>query len=175
MTIDQDGEIVASQGSCAALGFVIALVTLAADQAHKFWMLEVVGIVPFDRIPVLPFMNYVYAINKGISYGWLQLDSTAGQYALTAFAVAASCFLGVWLTRAVGRILGVSLGLIIGGALGNGIDRIRLGGVFDYIQLHAGGYSWYIFNIADVAIVVGVIGLLYDSLILSRKSASNET
>lgn len=174
MTINRDGEIVASGASCAGFGFVLAALTLIADQAHKFWMLDVVGITPGDRIPVTPFLNYVYAINKGISYGWLQLDSMAGQYGLTAFAVVASIVLGVWLTRATGRLLGASLGLIIGGALGNGIDRIRLGGVFDYLQLHAGGYSWYIFNIADVAIVAGVIGLLYDSLVLSRKSASND-
>lgn len=155
------------------MGALIALVTLVADQAHKFYMLEVVGMAPGVRIAVTDFMNYVYAINKGISYGWLQLDSQAGQYGLAGFAVVASVVLAVWLTRATGRLLGASLGLIIGGAIGNAIDRVRIGGVFDYIQLHAGGFSWYIFNIADVAIVVGVVGILADSLIFGRKTAAN--
>ncbi|MEL7542919.1 MAG: signal peptidase II [Pseudomonadota bacterium] len=175
MAIDQDGEIVASRGSCTALGLVIAAFALIADQAHKYYMLEIVGISPGERILVLPFMNFVYAINKGISYGWLQMESMNGQYALTAFAVVASIVLLVWLTRVTGRLLASGLGLIIGGALGNGIDRVRIGGVFDYIQLHANGYSWYIFNIADAAIFVGVVFLLYDSLILSRKTAANDT
>ncbi|MGI9406921.1 MAG: signal peptidase II [Hyphomicrobiaceae bacterium] len=172
MSIDRDGEIVASRGSCAALGFVFAAFALAADQAHKFWVLDVIGIRPGDRIPVLPFVDYVYASNKGVSYGWFQLDSTAGQWGLAAFAVLASVVIGIWLTRVTGRVLGVSLGLIIGGAIGNAIDRVRLGGVFDYISFHVGDFYWYIFNIADVAIVAGVAGLLYDSLVLSRKSAS---
>ncbi len=175
MTVDKQGEIVASPRSCAALGFVIAALTIIIDQGNKIWMLDVFGIVRGDRIPVLPFLDLVYVKNTGISFGWFSMDGMTGQYALAGFAVFASIVLAVWLTRVTGRVLGVSLGLIIGGAIGNAIDRVRLGGVADFFSFYVGDFSWYIFNLADVAVVAGVIGLLYDSLVVSRKSASNPT
>jgi len=81
--------------------------------------------------------------------------------------------LAVWLARGISsRLVAASVGLIMGGAVGNAIDRLVLGGVADYIQLHAFGFYWYVFNIADAAIVAGVCGLLYDSLGLSRNRAA---
>lgn len=172
MSINRDGEIVTSAGSCTMLGFVVAAVALVADQAHKFWMLDVFGIVHGDRVPVLPFLDLVYLKNTGVSYGWFSLDSFMGQLALTVFAGVASIVLAVWMTRVSNKVMAVSLGLIIGGAIGNAIDRMRLGGVADFFSFHVGSFSWYVFNIADVAIVAGVIGILYDSFVTSRKSAS---
>ena len=84
-----------------------------------------------------------------------------------------STVLGVWIAHAHSRLVSASLGLIAGGAVGNAIDRLHLGGVADFFSLHAAGYYWYVFNIADVAIVAGVAGLLYDSTIASRKKAGN--
>ena len=87
-----------------------------------------------------------------------------GQYVLAIFALIASVALWIWLARSgTGRLMAVSLGLIIGGAVANGIDRVVLGGVADFFSLHVGSFYWYIFNLADVAIVAGVAGLLYNS------------
>jgi signal peptidase II len=124
-------------------------------------------------VPVTPFWDWVFVINKGISYSLFSLDSQTGQIVLSLFAVLASLGMWIWLARAgTGRLMAWSLGLIIGGAVGNAIDRILVGGVIDYVSLHAFGYYWYVFNIADVAIVAGVVGLLYDSFLASRIAAA---
>ena len=154
-------------------GVGVALVTLIADQLHKWWMLSVVGIKSNERMIITPFMDFVYVINKGISYGLFAQGSDAGQYLLSAFALIVAIGLVIWLARGRhGWISALGVGLIAGGAIGNGIDRLHLGGVADFIQLHAFGFYWYVFNIADVAIVVGVVALLYDSVIASRKGAA---
>jgi signal peptidase II len=158
-------------GPCSRLGLGLALATLVADQAHKLWMLDVYRIGEGQRIRVSPFLDLVYVRNPGISYSLLP---NLGQAPLIAFALAATVVLVVWIARAHSRLVALSLGLISGGAVGNAIDRIRLGGVADFFSFHIGSFYWYVFNLADVAIVAGVVGLLYDSLALSRKSAGNE-
>ena len=136
-------------------------------------MLEVYGIAERGRVAVTPFLDLVFVKNIGISYSMFDQESYAGQIMLAAFGVAAAIALWIWLARgATGRLLAVSLGLIMGGAIGNAIDRVVLGGVADFFSLHAFGFYWYVFNIADVAIVAGVIGLLYDSLMASCKDAA---
>lgn len=148
----------------AALALAIALATVAVDQAHKFWMLDVYGIEAKGRVEVLPFLDLVFVKNIGVSYSLFNQESPEGQYLLVAFAVLASAGLWFWLNWTQGsRLMAISLGLIIGGAVGNAIDRLRIGGVADFFSLHAAGFHWYVFNIADVAIVAGVIGLLYES------------
>jgi signal peptidase II len=160
-------------GPYSRLGLIVFLVTLALDQAHKWWMLEIYGIAERGRVAVTPFLDLVFVKNIGISYSLFDQESYAGQIMLAAFGVAATAALWVWLARgATGRLLAVSLGLIMGGAIGNAIDRVVLGGVADFFSLHAFGFYWYVFNIADVAIVAGVFGLLYDSLMASRKDAA---
>lgn len=149
-------------------GFGTALATLIADQLHKWWMIEVWKLPLHQRVAVTPFLDLIYTINPGISYSLL---ANLGQLPLILFALLASVALGIWISRAHSRLVSASLGLIVGGALGNAIDRSHLGGVADFFSLHAAGYYWYVFNIADVAIVAGVAGLLYDSLIVSRKNA----
>lgn len=159
-------------GPWSALGLGVALATLLLDQAHKWWMIEVYHIAEKGRVVVTPFLDLVFVLNKGISYGFFTQDGHGGQWALAAFAVLASLGLAVWLVRgATNAVMAISIGLIIGGALGNAIDRVVLGGVADFFSLHAFGFYWYVFNIADVAIVAGVAGLLYDSLWLSRADA----
>lgn len=153
---------------------ITALVTFGIDQAHKVWMLFGWGIKEGQRYVALPFLDIVYVKNTGISYSMLDGKSQAWQFTLAAFAVAAALGLWIWAVRGQhSKIMIISLGLIIGGAVANAVDRIWLGGVADFFSLHAYGYYWYVFNLADVAIVAGVTLLLYDSLVASRKDAAN--
>jgi signal peptidase II len=158
-------------GPRSALGLSVALAGVAADQLHKWWMIDVYGIGEKGRVAVLPFLDLVGTLNSGISYGLLPLGAS-GQYLLAGIAVLASIGFVLWLAHAGSRLGATSIGLIVAGALGNAIDRVHLGGVADFFSLHAFGYYWYIFNVADVWIVAGVIGLLYETLLANRKSAA---
>jgi signal peptidase II len=161
-------------GLQSRLTLITALVTLVLDQANKWWMLWVYGIAEKGRVEVLPFLDFVFVKNTGISYSLFDQSSYAWQLGLAAFAAFAAIALWAWNARSsTGRLMAASIGLIIGGAIGNGIDRILIGGVADFYSLHAWGFYWYVFNIADVAIVAGVVGLLYDSFLGSRKGAAN--
>lgn len=163
-----------SRSAVVRFGLVLAAAALLLDQANKWWMLAVYRIEEKGKVAVLPFLDLVYVKNLGISYGL-----GAGQLSQTILAVfsfAAAVALSLWLVRAADtRLMAGSIGLIVGGAIGNGIDRLLLGGVADFYSLHAFGFYWYVFNIADVAIVAGVLGLLYDSFwpSRSRKGAAN--
>jgi signal peptidase II len=152
-------------GPFSRLGLTVAAATFLADQLHKWWMLLSYGIREKGRVVVTPFLDLVFVLNKGVSYSLLTGSDGAWQIALAIFALVASLALAAWLARGVDKSIGAwSVGLIIGGALGNGLDRLTLGGVADFFSLHAFGFYWYVFNIADVAIVAGVVGLLYESL-----------
>jgi signal peptidase II len=160
-------------GPLSPLGVGLAVLTTAIDQAHKWWMLAVYRIEEKGRVAFAPFLDLVYVKNLGVSYGLFTQDSREGQWILAGFAVIAVLAMAAWLARGVGdRLTAASLGLIMGGAAGNAIDRLVLGGVADFFSLHAFGFYWYVFNIADAAIVAGVCGLLYDSLSPSRNRAS---
>jgi signal peptidase II len=160
-------------GPLSPIGIGVGAATAAVDQAHKWWMLHVYRIEEAERVAVTPFLDLVYVKNLGISYGLFLQDSRHGQWLLAAFAAVAALAMAVWLARGITeKVVAVSVGLIMGGAVGNGIDRLVLGGVADFFSLHAFGFYWYVFNIADAAIVVGVCGLLYDSFGPSRNRAS---
>jgi signal peptidase II len=127
-------------------------------------------------VAVTPFLDLVYVKNLGISYGLFLQESRHGQWLLAGFAVIAGMGMALWLARGViSTLAAASLGLIMGGALSNAIDRIVLGGVADFFSLHALDFYWYVFNIADLAIVAGVSGLLYDSLSPNRNRAAKST
>ena len=115
-----------------------------------------------------PFFDLVLAWNTGISYGWFADSGDTAQLILIAVKVAAVVALAIWMAKAESALATIALGLIIGGAIGNGVDRLAYGAVVDFVLLHAEiagkTYSWYVFNVADAAIVAGVGGLLYDSL-----------
>jgi len=163
-------------GRWSRIGFWAALVTLVLDQAHKWWMILGVGIREGERFALMPFFDVVYVKNTGTSYSMFDSATTEWQLTLAAFAAVVSIALWIWMARsASGALMALSLGLIIGGAIGNGIDRVLLGGVADFFLLHGFGFSWYVFNIADVAIVAGVIGLLYDSIWPSRNADTKAT
>lgn len=153
--------------SILRIGVITALVTAALDQASKLWLVYGYELGKRGLVKVLPGLDLVLAWNTGISYGWFQNESAWGQAALLALKVAAVVLLAVWMARSHTKLATIALGLIIGGAIGNAIDRLAHGAVVDFVLLHAeiGGkvHNWYVFNLADVAIVAGVIGLLYDS------------
>ena len=160
-------------GPLSHLGVAVAGATMIVDRAHKWWMLNAFDIRGKGRVAVTPFLDLEYVKNTGVSYGLFLQESRQGQWILVAFAALAVCAMALWLARGVtSRLVAVSLGLIMGGAASNAIDRLTLGGVADFFALHAFGFHWYVFNIADVAIVAGVVGLIYDSLGPSRKDAS---
>jgi signal peptidase II len=160
-------------GPLSPLGFGIALATVLADQAHKAWMLYVYDIGARGTVAVTSFFDLVLVWNQGISYGLLPQESAAGRWGLILFAFGASVALTVWLARLESRLAAASIGLIIGGAIGNAIDRIAYGAVADFFSLHAFGHQWYVFNIADTGIVAGVVGLLYESLFRGHKKVGN--
>ncbi|WP_431557254.1 signal peptidase II [Methyloceanibacter sp.] len=162
-------------GPLSPLGLAIAALVILADQAHKAWMLHVYDIGAKGVVTVAPFLDLVLLWNKGISYGLLPQDSALGRWGLIVFAFAASLALIVWLARVTSPLMAAAIGLIIGGAIGNAIDRIVYGAVADFFAFHAFGFEWYVFNIADVAIVAGVLGLLYDSLFGGHKKVGNPT
>ncbi|MFZ3336748.1 MAG: signal peptidase II [Xanthobacteraceae bacterium] len=156
-------------GRLSALGLVIAAITAVPDQASKFWLLDSFDLADRGSVAVMPFFNLVLTWNTGISYGLFPQQGPVGMWSLFAFKMAAIVFLWVWLTRSTSRLTAVALGLIIGGAVGNVIDRLHWPGVMDFVLFHieTAGFSfrWYVFNLADAAIVAGVAGLLYESLL----------
>jgi signal peptidase II len=152
-----------------ALGFLVAAITLAVDQGHKIWMLDVFDIAARQPGALTPFLDLVMAWNPGISYSLLSAETPEGRFALLALSLAATALLGVWLWRAPDRLTTVGLGLVVGGALGNAYDRFAYGAVADFFHFHLGGFHWYIFNLADVAIVAGVGLLLYESFFMAGK------
>ena len=160
-------------GPLSPLGLSIAALTLFIDQAHKTWMLYVYDIGAKGVVRLAPFFDLVLVWNRGVSYGLFPQESGFGRLGLILFALVASIALAAWLARITSPLSASAIGLIIGGALGNAIDRILYGAVADFFSLHAFGYQWYVFNIADTAIVAGVVGLLYESLFGGHKKVSN--
>ena len=153
----------------ARLGAALAIVTLALDQASKLYLLFGYDLPLREPLGLGPFVQLIVVWNRGISYGLFQQDTDVGRWALLAVSLAAAVGLSIWMARTPSRLLAASLGLIVGGAVGNAIDRVAYGAVFDFVHFHVGSFSWYVFNIADAAIVAGVIGLVYDSLVLDRR------
>src|SRR6266849_8880996 len=150
-------------------GVIAAVAVLALDQASKLWLLFVFDIARRGAVRVTPFFDLVLAWNVGISFGWFQNDSQLAQIGLMIVKAVAVIVLAIWMARSRTALATIALGLIIGGAIGNGIDRFAYGAVVDFALFHLqiGGntYNWYVFNLADVAIVAGVAALLYDSFL----------
>jgi signal peptidase II len=150
-------------------GLIAAAVALVLDQLSKLWLLFVFDIARHGAVKVTPFFDLVLAWNVGISFGWFQSDSQIAQLALMLIKAAAVIVLAIWMARSRTQLATIALGLIIGGAIGNAIDRLAYGAVVDFALFHVqiGGktFNWYVFNLADVAIVAGVAALLYDSFL----------
>ena len=150
-------------------GVITALAVLALDQATKLWLLFVFDIAHRGTVRITPFFDLVLAWNVGISFGWFQNDGAVAQAILMIIKAVAVIVLAIWMARSRTFIATLALGLIIGGAIGNAIDRFAYGAVVDFALFHVklGGntFNWYVFNLADVAIVAGVAALLYDSFL----------
>jgi signal peptidase II len=164
--------MVTPAGPLTRYGIGVAIVAALIDQASKLWLLFVFDLPARGRVAVAPFLDFVFTKNTGISYGLFQGQSTLWQWALLGIKAAAVVLLLVWLARSTTRLAALSLGLIIGGAIGNAIDRLAYGFVVDFVLFHIDTadwrFYWYVFNLADVAIVAGVVGLLYESVFSGR-------
>lgn len=149
-------------------GLFAAVIALVLDQASKLVMLYGFGFKdmgPGSAINVFPFFNLVMVWNPGVSYGLFPARGPLGTTLLALFSIAAVVGLAWWLWNAHRRALAIGLGLVIGGALGNLIDRLIYGKVADFFHFYVHGYDWYVFNVADCAITFGVGALLYDALL----------
>ncbi len=161
-------------GPLTRFGLIAAVVTAVVDQAAKLWLLRVFDLGAQQPVHLGPFIDLVLAWNTGISFSLLPQVGPLGQWALLAVKAIAVLLLWVWLAHAASRLTALALGLIIGGAIGNAIDRAAYGAVADFVLFHittaSWTFRWYVFNLADVGIVGGVIGLLYEST-LARDAA----
>jgi len=161
-------------GPLTAFGLAAVVITAALDQAAKLWLLRVFDLGARQPVHLGPFVDLVLAWNTGISFSLLPQVGPLGQWALLAVKAIAVLLLWIWLARAASRLTALALGLIIGGAIGNAIDRAAYGAVADFVLFHittaSWTFRWYVFNLADVGIVAGVVGLLYEST-LARDAA----
>jgi signal peptidase II len=149
------------------LGLCAALLALVADQGSKIALLYGAGfghMAPGETIPVLPFFNLVMVWNPGISYGLFPASGVVGTWALEAATLAVIAFLAWWLWKSQDSLVALGCGLIVGGGLGNLIDRVLYGRVADFFHFHGFGYDWYVFNIADLAVTLGAVAFIYDVL-----------
>jgi signal peptidase II len=155
-------------GPLSRFGLVVAAIACLLDQVSKVYLLFVFDLAANGPVRLGPFFDIILTRNTGISYGLFQTQGPLGQWVLLAFKAAAVLLLWLWLAHVKDRLTALSLGLIIGGAIGNAIDRLAYGWVADFVFFHISTanwrFNWYVFNLADVAIVAGVIGLLYDSV-----------
>lgn len=137
-------------------GLIVAVAAFGLDRLHKFWMIGPYEIALRGRHSVAPFLDLVLVWNRGVSYGLLEQNSEVGRWLLVAVALLGGIIFGTWMWRAATPLVSIAMALIVAGALSNGIDRIVYGAVADFFLLHVGDFEWYIFNLADVWIVVGV-------------------
>ncbi len=145
------------------IGFGLAIATLLLDQLSKWWIVNFV-MKPPAIIEVVSFFNLVLGYNRGVSFGMLGSDSEIGRWLLSALAIVIICALTMWLLRVEKPQLLGALGLIIGGAMGNVIDRIQYGAVIDFLDFHVGIHHWPAFNVADMGITCGAAILIWDTI-----------
>ena len=144
-------------------GLIASVLVLLGDQASKWAILSLIDLPQRGQIVLAPMLNLTLVQNRGVTFGLLTGFGEWGHLLLAGLALCIVVALGVWLRRAETRLTAIALGAIAGGAIGNVIDRVRFGWVVDFIDAHWGNWHWYVFNIADSAIVCGVIALVIDS------------
>lgn len=153
-----------SRNGLTCIGLASLIVVLAADQASKWWILNRLHLPALGRVDLAPVLSFTMVWNPGVTFGLFRTGGAWGPFVLAAVAVAIVVALAAWLRRAESALVAVALGMIAGGAVGNVADRMRFGAVVDFIHLHVGTWSWYVFNVADAAIVCGVAALVLDGL-----------
>ncbi len=150
------------------LGLISGLCVLAADQGSKYWVLHVLELPDLRQVVLLPVLNLTMVWNQGVTFGLLNGLGAWSHLVLAAAALVVVAGLCLWLRRAENALSAIAIGAIAGGAVGNVIDRLRYGAVVDFIHAHVGEWSWYVFNVADAAIVCGVAALILESQLLRR-------
>lgn len=145
------------------IAYGIAILAVVLDQLSKWWIVEVFHLPMIGTTHVFGPLSLTYVQNRGVSFGLLQAEVDLARWGLTAFNILVALVLAIWVRRSERPLLAVGLGLIIGGAIGNSIDRATLGFVTDFIDVQRLGFFPWIFNIADTAINLGVVALLADS------------
>jgi len=145
------------------MALALALAVIAADQASKHWVVDVLRLQEGQSMPLVWPLRLTGVHNSGVSFGLLQGPHDLVRWLLTLFSVGVAVMLAVWVRRSDRPLFAVAMGLLMGGALGNAIDRVRLGAVADFIDASQLYFPW-IFNVADSAITVGICLLLVDML-----------
>ena len=153
-----------SQAGRSRAGLLAGLLVLVADQVSKWWVLAALDLPQRHRVDLLPVLSLTWVENTGVTFGMFQAAGGWGPFLLAAVAFVIVAGLVLWLRRAETLLVALSLGAIAGGAVGNVVDRLRFGWVEDFIHFHVGTWSWYVFNVADAAIVCGVAALVLDGL-----------
>ncbi len=144
--------------------YLLAMMVFVVDQLVKYWVVFKFQLETRVSVPVLPFFSLTWVENRGVSMGMLTADTETGRWMLVGMTALIAVVVAVWIRRERHWPEALALGLVLGGALGNIVDRVRVGFVIDFIHLHAGPWSFYVFNVADAAITVGVAILLARAL-----------
>ena len=158
-----------------ALAYGLAALVFVADQLSKAWIINVVALMDRVSVPVLPFLSLTWVENRGVSMGLFQADGEVGRWLLTALTGAIAAAVALWLRKVHPTSEQVALALVLGGALGNIVDRVRFGYVVDFIHLHLGRWSFYVFNVADAAITIGVLILLARAVLVPAPEGKEGT
>lgn len=157
------------------IGWFVALLVFAIDQLSKWYVTGPLALPQRDSLEILPIFRLLWVGNRGVSMGILVAGSDAQRWALTLFTAGIAIFVAVWMMRETRRFDRIALGLILGGALGNIVDRVRLGYVTDFLNLHFGAWSpFLVFNIADAAISIGVAFLVLRAIFTRDTAAPSE-
>jgi lipoprotein signal peptidase len=162
-----------TRGRFLPLGLLAGVIVLAADQASKWWILNVLDLPALHQVVLLPVLNLAMVWNRGVTFGLLNGLGAGGYLVLALITLSVVGALGVWLSRAESRVMAMAIGAITGGAIGNVIDRLRFGAVVDFIQVQLdtpwGNLFPWVFNVADSAIVCGVAVLALESFVVKRR------
>ena len=169
----------AAAGTAAArthvpLGLILGAAVLLADQASKAWILYGLDLPALGRVDLVPTLSFTMVWNRGVTFGLLTAAGGLSRFILAGIALVVVGALFLWLRRAESALTAAAIGAIAGGAVGNVIDRLRFGAVVDFIHFHVGTWSWYVFNVADAAIVCGVAVLVLDGLRPQRRGTTGE-
>lgn len=157
----------------AAKGYLVAAAIFVVDQLVKLWIIAGIGLQAKGSINLLPILSLTWVENRGVSMGLLQADGAKERWILTAVTALIAAGVAWWMRKETNRIDILALALVLGGALGNIVDRVRFGYVVDFVHVHVGEWSFYVFNVADAAITIGVAILLLRAF-FERKPAAAE-
>lgn len=157
-----------------AVGYGVALAVFVLDVLSKYWIVDIVRLREVGSIALLPFFRLTYVGNTGVSMGMFTAQSDVGRWALVVVTGIIALAVAVWIAREKSRPEAIALGMILGGAVGNIIDRVRLGHVVDFLHFFWGSHSFWVFNVADAGISCGVLLLLLRSLGSTEKGKTGD-